>query len=75
MVKCESYTLHPCTPSSFFYSIAVETEILPLIVYVFAVVVASLNRIPELAERAKKLKISCGFTPGAELGPLISKEV
>jgi len=30
--------------------------------------------IPELAERAKKLKVSSGFTPGADLGPLITKE-
>lgn len=32
------------------------------------------NWIPELAERAKKLKVSAGATAGADLGPLISKE-
>src|SRR3989344_5346432 len=31
-------------------------------------------RIPELVERARKLKMSSGFTPGADLGPLITKE-
>lgn len=30
--------------------------------------------IPELVERARKLKLSSGFTPGADLGPLITKE-
>jgi malonate-semialdehyde dehydrogenase (acetylating)/methylmalonate-semialdehyde dehydrogenase len=30
--------------------------------------------LPDLVERAKKLKVSSGFTPGADLGPLISKE-
>jgi len=30
--------------------------------------------IPEIVEKAKKLKVSSGFTPGADLGPLISKE-
>jgi len=32
------------------------------------------NWIPELAERAKKLKVSAGHVAGADLGPLISKE-
>ena len=32
------------------------------------------RRIPELVERARKLKLSSGFTPGADLGPLITKE-
>jgi acyl-CoA reductase-like NAD-dependent aldehyde dehydrogenase len=31
-------------------------------------------RIPELVERARKLRVSSGFTPGADLGPLITKE-
>lgn len=32
------------------------------------------NWIPELAEKAKKLKVSSGATTGADLGPLISKD-
>jgi len=32
------------------------------------------NWIPELAERAKKLKVCAGNVPGADVGPLISKE-
>jgi len=32
------------------------------------------NWIPDLVERAKKLKVSSGHTAGADLGPLISKE-
>jgi len=32
------------------------------------------NWIPELVERAKKLKVCSGHTPGADLGPLISKD-
>lgn len=31
--------------------------------------------LPELVEMAKKLKVSSGFTPGADLGPMISAEV
>lgn len=34
----------------------------------------SKNWIPELIERAKKLKVSSGHTAGTDLGPLISKE-
>lgn len=34
----------------------------------------SKNWIPELVERAKKLKVSAGSEPGADLGPLISPE-
>lgn len=29
--------------------------------------------IPELVERASKLKVSAGIEPGADLGPVISK--
>jgi malonate-semialdehyde dehydrogenase (acetylating)/methylmalonate-semialdehyde dehydrogenase len=32
------------------------------------------NWIPELVEKAKKLKVSSGFEPGVDIGPLISKE-
>jgi len=30
--------------------------------------------IPELAERAKKLKVSAGFVPGSDVGPVVSKK-
>ena len=30
--------------------------------------------LPEIVERAKKLKVSAGTEPGADLGPLISPE-
>jgi malonate-semialdehyde dehydrogenase (acetylating)/methylmalonate-semialdehyde dehydrogenase len=33
------------------------------------------NRIPEIIEKAKKLKVSEGFQPGVELGPVISPAV
>ena len=32
-------------------------------------------RIPELAERAKALKMSAGYEDGADLGPVVSKAV
>lgn len=31
-------------------------------------------RIPELVERAKKLKVTCGTNPEADLGPLVTPE-
>jgi malonate-semialdehyde dehydrogenase (acetylating) / methylmalonate-semialdehyde dehydrogenase len=31
--------------------------------------------LPELVERAKKLKVSSGFEPDADLGPMITKQV
>jgi len=34
----------------------------------------SKNWIPELVERAKKLKVSAGHVPGTDLGPLITQE-
>lgn len=35
----------------------------------------SRNWIPELIERSKKLKVSSGFDPDADLGPMISPQV
>lgn len=31
--------------------------------------------LPELVERAKKLKVSSGFEPDADLGPMITQQV
>jgi len=33
------------------------------------------NRIPEIVERARQLKVNGGLEPNTDIGPLITKEV